>query len=392
MSAEPVLGWDAHVLVAYESAFGTTPDPAGSQALEFVSCSMGGSELGQIRAQRDRNDGRGMTAKYVEGRVPPMPWSIETSIKSRAAVDTTPKEDPLYLAGGLLRTTNASTSVVYTTANDPVAASAFSSLSMRRSLGTRGSSVYEAEQLRGGITKTLTWSGGDKEVMLQASGVAQGKRHLGYALSVTLANDSTTSLDLGTTEAAYAFGLGLYIIESEVVEITAVDVSSHIATIVRGALSTSAVAHSAKPIMPYMPSPTLTGSPISEGTSVSCTLDSQTLRILSWQVALTTGADALPGESGSKYIQGAIFKRYDSKVTLKALLRREGVSMLGKATAKKTPLALTLSQGSAAGGIVTFTYSNLELDPIVVPDTANDGSIVDISLRNFGSEFTLTQT
>lgn len=392
MAAEPVLGWNAHVLVAYESAFGTTPDPAGSQALEFVTCNMGPSELGQIRAQRDRNDGRGMTAKYVEGRVAPMPWSIETSIKSRAAADTTPKEDPLYLAAGLLRTTNASTSVVYTASNDPVAASAFSSLSMRRALGERGSSVYEAEQLRGGITKTLTWSGGDKEATLQAAGVAQGKRHLGYASSVTLSNGATTSLDLGTTEASYSFGLGLYIIESEVVEITAVDTATHTATIVRGAVSTSATSHSAKPIMPYMPSPTLTGSPISEGTTVTCTLDSQTLRILSWQVALTTGADALPGESGSKYIQGALFKRYSSTVKLRALLRREGVSMLGKATAKKTPLALSLTQGSAAGGIINFTYSNLELDPITVPDTANDAAIVDISLRNFGSEFTFTQT
>ena len=393
MSLEFVNSWNDNILVASESTFGTSPNPVGSQAMEFVSCEMGPIELGQIRPQRDRNSGRGPTTAYVEGRVAPIPFSIETSVKSRSAIDAAPRELPLYVAAGLYTQGNASTSYTATATNDPVASTAFAGVSVRRAFGDRAAaSIYEAEQGRGGIIKTLDWSGGDKEVMLKASGVFMGKYHLGYAVSVTLANGSATSVDLGTSEAAQNFGLGYYLIESEVVNVTAVDVSTHLATIVRGALSTSAVAHSAKAMLPYMPAPSVSGSPISEATASSCVLDSVTLPVLSWSVSLTTGADASPGETGSKYFTQPVFKRYDSKVKLKLQLRREGVSLLGKATRKKSPLALSLSQGSAVGGVLTFTWANMELDAFAVPDTNDGPVIVDLSLRNFGNEFTLTLT
>lgn len=393
MAAEPVLSWNAHILVAGESsAFGTTPDPAGSQAMEFVTCNLGPAELGQIRPRRDRETGRGMVASYVEGRVQPIPWSIETSVKSRSAIDAQPKELALYVGAGLYAAGNASTSYTLTANNDPIAATAFQGVSIRRALGERLSTVYEAEQLRGGIVKTLTWSGGDKEATLVAAGVGQGKYHLGYAASITVANNSTTTLTFASVEESYRFAPGYYQLENEIINILSVDYSAGTASMQRGTLGSTAAAHTAAALMPYMPAPSVSGSPISEGTTVTCTLDSQTLRVLNWQVIFNSGMDASPGESGSKYFQSVIQKRYSSQVKLRVLLRREGVSMLGKATQKKTPLALTLVQGSATGAVMTFTWSNMEIDPFVVPDTANDAAIIDLSLRNFGSEFLLTLT
>ena len=55
MAGEPLLGWDSRALVAIESAFGTTPTPAGSQAIETVTLSLGPAEQGEVaRAKKDR--------------------------------------------------------------------------------------------------------------------------------------------------------------------------------------------------------------------------------------------------------------------------------------------------------------------------------------------------
>ncbi len=391
-----VLAWDMAALVAGEASFGTITDPAASQAFECMSFKTGvGVAVGEVRGKKDRNVGRNMQSGFVEGRVKPIAWNIEASVKSRAANDTVPRESALYRGGGLTQTVNGGASVVYTLPAAPIeTANSFASVSLQRLFG-KSPYVYEAEQLRGGIVKALSWNGGDSELMLKASGEAADKYLQGYSASVSMLIGDVT-LTFADAEEGRRFGLGYYQVESEIIKITARP-STTTATISRAQLSTAAAAHAAVPMRPYIPTLTYAGSPIAEGGTVTCTLDGVAPRVLSFGIDLTTGLDSAPGESGSKYIQRAVVKRNDIKVKLKLALSQDiGVSMLGKARDRNT-CALTLVQSTgAAGGIITFSLPYTEVMPFEVPDTQNDEAIVDVSLRvrdNSGNDaFTLTYT
>lgn len=393
MANETVNAWDSRLWVTAESTLGTAANPSGTDALEFVTANMGPNELGVIRPQRDRATDRAMALAYVEGRVQPIPFSIETSVKSRSANNAAPKELQLYKAAGLACAAGGANYVVSVNNDPPNTAGAFNPITIARLSGQLGATgnVYEGERLRGGFVKQLTWSGGDKELTLVAAGAAQRKDHMGYAASVTMTNVAT-SYTFADAEEGRRFGIGWYIVDSEIIYISSIDYSTFTAQISRAQLSTSAASHTAVPLVPYMPTPSVSGAPISEGTTCTVTLDSQALRCLSWQIQFDTGADATPGETGSKYFQNVVWKRANATATLKVLLRREGVSLLGKATGKKSPLVLSIVQGSAVGGIATFTLSYCELDSFVVPDTINDQAVVDLKLRTFGLGFSITLT
>ncbi len=384
MAHENVDGWNSAVLLAsdasYPAAFGAVVAPAASQAFECMVCDLGPAEVGDVRPQKDRNPGRGLTNKFVEGRVKPIPFSIEAAVKSRAAVDTVPRESVLYKAAGLLQTVNGGVSVAYTTPAAPLSDGSFLAFSAYRALG-KPPYVYEAEQLRGAYVKTLEWSGGDKELSLKASGEGIGKYEQGYVASVTMLIGDTTLTVTG--EDIFLIGAGYYQVESEVILVvpTATSYSDGIFNCTRAQVSTSAAAHTGKACVPYLPSLTYAGSPIPEGGTVTTVIGGQTIRTLSWTVALTTGMDGLPGESGSKYIQGVKAIRYDWKVSAKLVCKREDVAMLNKARARNSVAAAITQSTGAAGGVFAFSFPTCEVMPFKVPDTANDESIVDVALR-----------
>lgn len=387
---EPVNAWDAACLLKSEATFGTTPDPATDQSFEFISCDTGPAELGEIRPKKDRGVGRGMQSAWVEGRYKPIPWSIESSVKSRATNATVPAEAPLYKAAGMTEAVGGS-SVTYTLAGAPDVYG----LSLYRIFGKSPYS-YEAEQLRGGVAKTLSWSGGDAELMLKASGEAISKSHLGYSASITLADGSGTSLVFADAEEGYRFGLGFYQCQSEVIKITAMNYSTFTATIARAQLSTTGAAHSAQVLRPYIPTLTYAGSPISEGGTCTVTIGGVAYRAMSWGIDFTTGIDLLPGQTGSAYVLGNKVIRYDAKVSVKLVLTREQVGLFGKAKARATQSISLVQSTGVAGGIATFALPYTEIDPFKVPDTANDVAIVDLSFRcrdNSGNDMlTLTLT
>jgi hypothetical protein len=401
----PVPSWDSRVYIneegAYPANFGTPATPTAAQAMEHISLSLGVAETGAVRAQKDRGPGRGMTNKYTEGRVGPMSFTGSRSVRSRAAADTVPQESVLYAASGLHQVVNSGTSVVYSTPADPVSGSDFQSLSIYRVLGAAGSAAMEAEWMRGCVVKTLKLSGGDKDLLLDYAGAGIGKATVGLVSSVTLDNSQTTYALL-TTEEAYRLnnalnsGFGhLYMqIESEIIDITSVSVGTHTITFARAALSSSAAAHTAKPLYPYVPAVTgYAGSPISEPVS-SVSIDGVAIRCMSWEFNLkSTGIDLLPGETNSKHIQGIKVLRYDAEVRAKLVLHGDDVSLLGKATSRGT-CAWSLVQGGTAGGIVTVAGAYSEVMPFAVPDTAGDDAIVDVQLRlrdNSGNDmFTIT--
>jgi hypothetical protein len=146
-ATDPVPGWDQRVLAVSEATFGTTPNPAGSQALEVIELNMGPGHQAAARAKRDKTQGRDMTTGFVAGRVAPIPFDVTTSVKSRTAIDTVPKESPLYKAAGLTETVNSSTSVVYSIVSAPTV----SSLSLYSALGA---APIMAEQGKGGVATT----------------------------------------------------------------------------------------------------------------------------------------------------------------------------------------------------------------------------------------------
>jgi hypothetical protein len=236
---------------------------------------------------------------------------------------------------------------------------------------------------------------GDRELLTKFGGACIGKYHLGYSASVTLADGSVTSLVFADAEEGYRFSEGWYQVESEVIKVTGMNYATFTATIARAQLSTSGAAHSAQKLYPYFPSVSYSGSPLSE---VNCTvsLGGQTIRFQSFEISFTSGLDLGPGETGSRYIQTPIVKRYDCKAKLKGLMRREDIALAGKATQQLSPVALSIVCGSGVAGIVTFSAPYCEIDAFPYSDDANGPQMVEVPLRmrdNSGNDMlTVTYT
>jgi hypothetical protein len=324
-----------------------------------------------------------------------MDWSFATSLKSRAAVDTAPHVLALLKAAGLKVTTNAGVSVVVTPSATPLESGDFVSASLTRFEGS-GLGVMLAETLRGCVAKALSIKGGNSELLATFTGAGIGKTEARGRLDSITVLIGALSLTI-TAEESYRLTPGYYLCEAEIIQVTAVTPGATTATIVRGALASTAAAHAAVPMVPYRP-PTVTfvGSPIAEPVS-TVTLGGIALRCRSWSIDITTGLDLLEPETGSKYSQGAKATRYDAKVSLQLVLSGDQVSLLGKATARPN-LALSIVQGTGVGGIVTIAAPNCEVVPFVTPDTNNDIAVVDVTLRlrdgaSTGNDmFTLTLT
>jgi hypothetical protein len=179
MGANPVNAWDTVVAVAAETTLGTPVAPAstaayGLQLLEIIDCSLGPAEVGVIRAKQDRAQGRGMQSGWVEGRVQPIAWSIDTSLKTRAAVDTPSPLLPLLKTAGLLHTVNAASNVTITVAPTPTESSVFAGATLTRLQG-QGLGTQLAERLRGCVTRSINISGAANELLVKFAGVGIGK-------------------------------------------------------------------------------------------------------------------------------------------------------------------------------------------------------------------------
>lgn len=389
MGAVPIRQYDARVLPVVEATFGTAVDPAASQYMEMASITMGNASSGVIRPKQDRHLGRGMQNDWIEGRKEPIAFALEAAVRGRAAVDTTPIEDALYRCGGLARTVNSGVSVVYATqgAFTPIG------LTMDVVRGV-GANAQLAERGYGGAVESLKWAGGDKELMLSAGGRFIDKETRGKLDSITLASGVVTTLTI-TAEESYRLGLGYYLCESEVIKVTACTPGSTSATIARAQLTTSGVAHTAQPLVPYCPTLTNpTGTPLAESTS-TFTCDSVAMRVQSWEVTMQTGVQHLPGETGSSRIQGLKVVRYDFGVTAKGVLYEDYVSFIGRATARRN-CALSIVQGTGTGRIATFSLPYTEIVAPPVPDSRDDIALIDLTFRvrdNSASDaFSLTLT
>lgn len=389
MAITPIRKYQARVLPVLESTFGVAVDPAAAQYVEVRRIDMGPVSTGVIRPKQDRALGRGMQNDWVEGRKQLVPWSLEAAVMGRAAVDTVPSEDPYYRAAGLLRTINASTSVVYATQSNPtltgLTLDCVSDTALNAQLGERG---------YGGAVESLEWTGGDAELELKVGGKFVDKELRGKLDSITLASGVVTTLTI-TAEESYRLGLGYYWCEAECIKVTAVTPGGTSATIARAQLGTTGAAHTAQTLVPYTPALTNpTGRPIPESTSTFI-FDGVALRVTKWGVKMVTGIAHLPGETGSQRVQGLKAVRYGIDVTATVVLHEDYVSLLGKSTARRLG-ALSIVQGTGTGRIATFALPYAELVSQPVEDSADDVAMVNLAWRirdNSGSDaFSLTLT
>lgn len=377
-NTDPVPAWNERVLISNESAFGTPTDPAAAQGFEVINLDMGPSEAKERRPKKDKTLGRDMTLGFVSGRQPLIPFAIDTSWKSRADADDTPKESAIMKCAGFTETVNSNTSVVYSIANQPT----IQGLSVYRTFGTTVETSL-GEWGVGGLVGQLVFGGGDSELMLKASGSFIRKHFLGYSASGTLVDAADLTLALNTATDGYRFGeYGYYQIESEIVKVTANDYAG-ILTVSRAQLSSSAAAHSAVAVYPYMPTPTLAGSPISEA-NCTVTLDSVATRCTKFSINIETGISHLPPETGSAYVQGGKATRIGATVDLELVLTRAQVDLIGKAAQFKVATC-TIVCGTGAGGIVTFSLPYCEIMPFATPGATNDIVVVGLKLRCRGS-------
>jgi hypothetical protein len=380
-ATNPVNGWDENLLAASETTFGTFVQPTAAQALQVISADLGpAAQPGQVRPIKDRSLGRGMQSGWVEGDKEPVDFTITYSQKTRADADDSARDLVVLKAAGLKETIGIGVQAGYTLRPTPIESAEFASMQLYRTLGSNGYTT-QAEALNGCVVKSLTWNGGDQEVIVKASGQGTVKKFAGATDSFTFASNSDTEISCSAAQARLvSVGMPMQI-ESEVVLVTTVDYTTPDITFSRGAYSTTAAAHSAKRLYPYLPSSiSHSGVPISEA-NASCILGSiSPMRIISWEVDLKTGLDLLPAETSSAYRQGPKSVRHDVSIKLKMVLSQERVDLLGYAL-NRDSMALTLAQGTGAGGIITFGAPYCEVVDFAVPDTENDISIVDVTLR-----------
>lgn len=369
----PVIAHHQQVYVGNESAFGTPPLPTAAMAMEVVTCDMGPAEQRDTRPKKDKTASRDMTTGFVAGRVQPIPFSLEASVRSRADADDLPIISAILKAAGLSETVNAAANVTYAIASAPTE----TGLSILSVLGPEDSR-FQAEHGRGGVVRSLSFSGGDSELMVRAQGAFAGKRHLGQTTG-TLIDGADTSLALDTTAHSYRLGLGYYKIEDEVIQVTAIDHGTGAVTVTRAQAGTVAAAHASAVLEPYAPAFAPTGDPISEA-DFTVSIDGSTERCTKFALEITTGIDHLGGESGSAYVQGTKAVRADAKLSIDLVLTKELVALIGKASERKE-MALIITCGTGAGGIVTFNLPYCELEPMPTPAPANDVSVVTLSFR-----------
>lgn len=378
MSTNPLNGWDRRLAVYSQGA--SITDAASYAALfkSVISVDVGPAETGVIRPKMDRGLGRAMQDGWVEGRVMPIPFSVQTSLKSRADADNAPEELALYKAAGFKVTTTSSTSVAMTPSATPINTGDFVFGELVRILGS-GDADIASEKLYGCVVREVALEGGDKEVQATFSGVAQRKYACGSLDSVTLSDGSGTTLTT-TADESYALGAGYYLCESEVILVAPTPgATSH--TITRAQLGTTGAAHAAKALKPYIPAGiAYSGSPVPESLTTTATVDGSALRVTSWKANITTGLDLLPGETGSKYSQGAVAKRSDVTISMNVIAKGNDIRLLNKATARKS-IAVTLVQGTTAGGIITLSapYCEIVAPPISEPE--NGPSEIQLQFR-----------
>lgn len=379
-ATNPVNSWAEYLLAASESAFGTFLQPTAAHALQIISADLGpASQTGQVRPVKDRPIGRGMQSGWVEGDKDPVDFSLVYSQKTRALAATPAFDLAVLKAAGMSQLIGST--VEMSLVSTPIESGAFASMQLYRVLGEDGYQA-EAEALNGCVVKSLVWSGGDTEVMVKASGQGVRKRMAGAVDAITFADGSTTAPSATTAALARLLDAGMPVqCESEVLTVTSINYTSPAVVFARGAYSTTGAAHTAARLYPYLPSGiSYSGAPISEAVA-SCILgDISPMRIISWEVDFKTGLDLLPAETSSAYRQGAKSVRHDVTIKMKMVLSQERVDLLGYAINRDT-LQLTLSQGTGAGGIISFVAPYCEVKSFKVPDTANDIAIVDVELR-----------
>ncbi len=394
MSSNPLNGWDRRLAVYSQGASITNAASYAALFRSVIGVDIGPAESGVIRAKQDRGLGRAMQDDWVEGRVQPIPWNVVTSLKSRSANDASPLELALYKAAGLKVTTTASTSVAFTPSATPIETGDFAFAELVRLLGS-GDADIAFEKLVGCVVREVAFEGGDKEVQATFTGVGKQKYTGGGLDSVTLASGVVTTLTTTAAES-YALGAGYYLCESEVILVSPTwSGTSH--NITRAQLGTTGAAHTAKPLKPYIPAGiAYTGAPVPESLTTTVTLDGIALRCTSWKFNIQTGMDLLPGETGSKYSQGAMCKRTEVTASLSVIVKGDDVRWLNKATARKT-CALSIVQGTTAGGIITLAapYTEVVAPPISEPDNGPSEVQLQLRVRDNGSgnnSFSLTLT
>lgn len=400
MGSNVVPGYNTVFTAADETALGTVVAPAdvatfAAQAIPTVAVDLGDAQSPVTRPKQDRGLSRDMQDGFVSGRYPPVPWSVQSSMRSRAAIDDAPRDVALWKAAGFGRTVNSSTSYVLAPTNTPVESSDFVSQTFKRFLG-RSPGEMEYEYLIGCFADTVKLEGGDKEVMQTFSGFGQQKGTGTALASITVTNVATTITV--TAAESYAFTQGYYICESEIILVGPVTYGGTTINITRAQLGTSAAAHTTKAIYPYIPSGiSYGGAPISEALTTTATFFGITVPVLDWSVTIKTGLEASAGETGSAYFQKVVTKRLDVEASFNLLLKGDDVRLFNRAR-ERTANAVTLVQGTGTGSIVTISLPTTELVAPAAKDSANDTVTVPCSLRVRGapgatpSSFSITLT
>ena len=346
-----------------ETSFGTAAQPAATDALKVLP----GTQFGAATITRtDRMDNRATRdlLERITGNIDPVEFTIETYIMPSGAAGTAPDCGPLLKAAFGVETVVGSTSVTYSTTDTQ---SAQKSLTLVDNM-----SYVVSQHLIGAIVDKVKISGsGGEPPKFTFTGRAKNHILTGRStLSGAFAGSTVTVAD------GSMFRAGSLVAIIDPTTLAVVDSNSGAGFPV-ASIATNAVTVTGSPagtdaadiMVPWTPSQTTAGSPLSGKDLTTCTIGGTAVRVMAWEVELDNGYNLHADEAGQQTFtdRDEGHRVITCKLTFKA---RQDWAVFMAERSEFGAHAIVLALNAGAGKILTISlpYTEYEYEQISAPD------------------------
>lgn len=346
-----------------ETTFGTAAQPAGTDALKIRP----GTQFGAAAITRTaRNDNRATrdVLERITGNIDPIDFTVETFLLPSGSAGTAPDAGPLFKAAMGVETVSGGVSVTYSTTDTQ---GAQDSLTLYDQI-----SYVLSEHLVGAVVQEMkiSGSGGDTPIV---TFTGQGKNHWLTGRSALAGAFSTSTV---TVADGSMFKVGSLVAIIDPTTLAVVDSNSGAGfpvTAVSGndvtVTGTPTGTDAADILIPWSPTETTAGSPLSGKDLATMTLGGSAVRVTQWEVSLANNHSLHADEAGQQtmtdYTEG--IRAITGKVTFRA--RQDWVVHAAERTEFGTH-AVVIAIGATAGRICTINvpYAEYEFEQISKPE------------------------
>lgn len=373
-------GHDLVGFVQLESTYGVAVKPTSATAFRASNIAMAPvvsrvlpNDRRNTRSRQERTAGRSSAT-----------WGVSCLVRPSGSLGVAPDMGDLLTLIFGTETVNASTSVVYSLAKDNSGKMA--------TIYRKTSDIHELVYGAVASDFTLNWNGGGYAT-IEVNGVAKGHTRTGS----TQANGAGAGVDALVVDDLDF--LGLY----SIVSIGGDDNSGagHQITAVNHATETATLegVHTWSDndtVVPFLPSPTLTGSPL-YGTTGSVSFDggSTNIKVVDGSISISTGHDLLNEEFGESSPADVVMGGMREVTFNLTLIVKKDETHLHSEFFRKVQKDLRITLGETAGSIVQIDMDTCEIDPVGI-DIPEEGiqrvSVSGVALASASGEDEITMT